>query len=364
MAVVLLLWLPRPFLWIWLSALPLCLLGGVQAKTGFGSKLFLVCFGLALSLCLLEVIFAISHRLRPAAVEVKRASSRGYFVEDGALGYAPRPGARVRSRKTLGNQLIYDVVYTISDRGVRVTRGNPNGDTWLFMGCSIMFGSGVNDNETLPAYFSADLDYRANVVNLGFQGYGPHQMLRSLEIDRPRPLLHGVVRQVVYEGISTHAMRAAGRAKWDLYGPSYALTPDGVTYVGRFHDHLAGFILKALQRSDFFPFVLDRTFYRSSLTEEDIERYARIVERSAQLSFERYGAGFVVVFWDEKTESSRRILQRLRKTNLQIVALSEVIPRKEWDSLTFPMDGHPKPELHRMLAGALAARLSAVAYRP
>ena len=64
------------------------------------------------------------------------------------------------SRKTVGNQLIYDVDYTISDRRVRVTRGNPNGDTWLFMGCSNMFGEGVNDDETLPAYFSADRGYR------------------------------------------------------------------------------------------------------------------------------------------------------------------------------------------------------------
>ena len=103
----------------------------------------------------------------------------------GALGYGPRPGVRVVSRKTVGNQLIYDVDYTISDRRVRVTRGNPNGDTWLFMGCSLMFGEGVNDDETLPAYFSADLGYQANVVNLGFHGYGPHQMLRSLELDLP-----------------------------------------------------------------------------------------------------------------------------------------------------------------------------------
>jgi hypothetical protein len=41
---VLALRLPRPFFWIWLGALPLCLLGGVQAKTEFGRKFFLVCF--------------------------------------------------------------------------------------------------------------------------------------------------------------------------------------------------------------------------------------------------------------------------------------------------------------------------------
>jgi hypothetical protein len=57
--IVLALRLPRPFFWIWLGALPLCLFGGVRAKTEFGRRLSLVCFGLALSLGLLEGMFAI-----------------------------------------------------------------------------------------------------------------------------------------------------------------------------------------------------------------------------------------------------------------------------------------------------------------
>ena len=325
----------------------------------------MVCFGLALSLGLLEGMFAIFDRLKPGAVEVKETTSGvRYYVMGGALGYGPRPGVRVVSRKTVGNQLIYDVNYTISDRRVRVTRGNPNGDTWLFMGCSVMFGEGVNDDETLPAYFSADLGYQANVVNLGFHGYGPHQMLRSLELDLPRPFVHGAVRQVVYEGIWSHARRAAGDVMWDPYGPSYALSRDGVTYVGPFHNHLTGFIIEVLDKSHVFRFVLDRTLYRVSVTDEDIERYARILERSAQLSLEKYGAGFLVVFRDGNEGPSLRIMQRLRKTNLQILPLSEVIPRSDWRGLTFPSDGHPKPEFNRRLAAALAARLSAVARRP
>ena len=362
---VLALGLPRPFLWIWLAALPLCLFGGVRAKTEFGRKFFLVCLGLALSFGLLEGGFAIFNWLKPGAVEVKETTSGvRYYIMGGPLGYGPRPGVRVVSRKTFGNQAIYDVDYTISDRRVRVTRGNPNGDTWLFMGCSIMFGEGVNDDETLPAYFSADLGYQANVVNLGFHGYGPHQMLRSLELDLPRPLIHGAVRQVVYEGIWSHARRAAGKVIWDPYGPSYALSRDGVTYVGPFNNHLTGFMIEVLDKSQLFRFVLDRTLYSVSVTDEDIERYARILERSSQLSLKKYGAGFLVVFRDGNEEPSRRIMQRLRKTNLQILPLSEVIPRSDWTGLTFPNDGHPKPEYNRRLAAALAARLSAVARRP
>jgi hypothetical protein len=232
------------------------------------------------------------------------------------------------------------------------------------MGCSIMFGAGVNDDETLPAYFSKELGYQANVVNLGFHGYGPHQMLRSLERDLPRPLLHGVVKQVIYEGIWTHPWRAAGHASWDLYGPSYELSRDGVTYVGPFHSHLSGFILKVLMRSTFFQFVLDRTLFRVNLTNEDIERYVRILERSAQLSQKNYGAGFLLIYWDDNSTQSQRVLDRLRRTALPMLLLSDVIPRSESVGLTLPFDGHPRPELHRRLAAALASRFRPLAHGP
>ena len=151
---------------------------------------------------------------------------------------------------------------------------------------------------------------------------------------------------------------------WDPYGPSYALTSNGVAYVGPFHNRVTGLVIEVLDKSQVFRFVLDRTLYRTGVTDEDIERYARILERSAQLSLERYGAGFLVVFWDESEGPGRQIMQRLRKTNLQILPLSEVIPRSEWPALRFPDDGYPKPAVNRRLAAALAIRLSGVESPP
>jgi hypothetical protein len=359
-AVVLYFQLPRPFVWIWLAALPLCVFNAMRADREWARRLSLAGFGVALSLGLLEGVLPTLDKLNPGGVEVSGTYTEGgYFVEGGELGYAPAPGMRVTSRKTIGKQLVYDVVYTISDQGVRVTKGSSNGDTWLFMGCSVMFGEGVNDDETLPAYFSAELGYQANVVNLGFTGYGPHQMLRSLETDHLRPLLHGAVKQVVYEGIWTHPWRAAGHDSWDVYGPSYNLSRDGVTYAGPFHGRFGGYVLKVLKKSNFFQFGLDRTLYRLRLSDEDIERYTRILERSAQLAREKYGAGFTVVYWDDDNEPSRRVLERLRKTALPLVLVSDVIPRGEWTGLALPGDPHPKPEVHRRLAAALAARFRA-----
>lgn len=136
-----------------------------------------------------------------------------------------------------------------------------------------------------------------------------------------------------------------------LLGPSYALSRNGVTYNGPSHGRFVGFTLKILKQSDLFRFVLDRTLYRLDLSDDDIERCARILKRAAQLAREKYGAGFTVVYWDDDNEPSRRVLARLRKTALRLVLVSDVIPRGEWTGLTLPGDPQPNPDTHRQLVG-------------
>ena len=82
---------------------------------------------------------------------------KSHLRDDSVLGYSAVPGARVRAIRKRFGATLYDVTYTISDQGARVTRGNPAGETWLFMGCSFTFGEGVSDDETLPAQFSEQL---------------------------------------------------------------------------------------------------------------------------------------------------------------------------------------------------------------
>src|SRR5688500_11573473 len=134
----------------------------------------------------------------PEAGITTRFSVASYFIDDSDLGYSIRPGVRTNVRKARGELTIYDAVYTISEHGTRVTEGNPAGESWVFMGCSRTIGQGVNDDETLPAYYSAGLNKSANVVNLGVHGHGPHQMLRRLETGR-LPGVHSPVKHVVYQ---------------------------------------------------------------------------------------------------------------------------------------------------------------------
>jgi hypothetical protein len=305
------------------------------------------------TLGVVEVAFRLYDATRRAEKGyTTKYSEPDYYTGDHELGYSVKPGIRVAVRRARYERTIYDALYTISDEGARVTEGNPDGETWLFMGCSRTFGEGVNDEETLPSHFSAGLKKSANVINLGMHGYGPHQMLRRLETNR----LAGAdspVKHVVYQGLWEHVRRSAGRAIWDPHGPRYEPAGDSVVYKGPHHTARFARWVHLMERSDFARFFLHRLYFNFDASDDDIERYARIIERSAKLSRERLGARFTVVFWDEDTGIGRRVLARLDRTGLDVVRVSTIIPRSQWKSLEIPLDGHPTPAAYKQLAGGL-----------
>lgn len=317
----------------------------------------LLAFGIASAMLLAETATAVYRRtLSPKTGLTLQYSPSTHLTDDPVLGYAAIPGARVSALRKRFDTTLYDVVYTISDRGVRVTPGNPAGETWLFMGCSFTFGEGVNDDETLPAQFSEKLGRQANVVNLGLNGYGPHHMLRMLETGR----LAGAaapVKHVIYQALSSHAARSAGRATWGLTSPSYIVSGDTVRYTGPFYGSRGLRTIEIVRKSALGRFLLERYYYDAPLTADDIDLYARIVERAAVLAEKNLGARFSILFWDDDDDgTTKRIFDRLEATGLPVIRATSLVPRHDLDSLRIPYDRHPMPEAYRRLAAGLASR--------
>jgi hypothetical protein len=345
------------FIWTWLLALFLSILNALPRWSTRVRAVSLAIAGLSVAMLVAELAFR-AERV-PTLLEATPAMTvlRGnaYFRDDASLGFAAMPNSKVRSRKRFGGKTLYDVVYTIDANGHRQTRGDPEGDTWLFAGCSFTFGEGLEDNETLPSYFSGLLGYHANVVNAAFHGYGAHQMLRLLETNRIEGI-HPTVRQVFFEVIDSHVRRAAGRASWDLAGPKYKLDGDSVKYVGNFHSVRTITLLHIAEKSDLLKYFLFRLYFDESFNRDELEVYARILERSARIVRQAYGAGFAILLWDDDTEPGHQMLARLEKTGIPVMKVSEIIPRAEWAGYKLPVDGHPAPQANRAFAAALARR--------
>lgn len=291
----------------------------------------------------------------PAAVQVTSldgTTGAALTVPDDVLGYALRPGARVRATRAVDGVPSYDVVYTVGDDGLRVTPRHPAGAPVILFGCSFTFGEGVADDETLAARLAAALGERADVVNHGVGGYGPHQMLRALETGRVS-IPHGA--RVFHQGLGDHVRRVAGMAPWDGAGPRYVLDGDGVRFVGPMYARpvrMLRRIAHGLARRGLLP----EGVFPDAVSDDDRELYVRVVSRAAELVRDA-GGRFTVVFWDDSPDASA-LADRLEARGVEVWRISTLLPGVDVQRLKLPHDEHPSPELYEQLAAAIAERMA------
>ena len=274
------------------------------------------------------------------------------------LGYAPQPDTRVHAVRSNQEALIYDAHYTINDHALRATptsNYNPSAPCLLFFGGSFTFGEGVQDTETLPNQVAALLDSKYRVVNFGFPGYGPHQMLGALEsgfVDKVAGDCSDVT--AIYTGIAQHVGRVNGKAVWDVHGPDYQLNSAGkVQFQGHFDEtgipylsKLEPYLYKSKIYSLLFGWQLTGPF-----NAQQIDLYAGIISRSRALVKQQFGADtrFFTLMWDagffaEDPENFQAILKALAARELAPkVVDQEVLPTTtEFSEYKLsPLDSHP-----------------------
>lgn len=142
-------------------------------------------------------------------------------------------GVACESTKAIGDRVVYRVTYTMGEHGRRITPGSvnrPAGRALVFFGGSYTFGQGVNDEETLPNAVAKRVE-GWRVLNFGYPGYGPGQMLERLENAETLDEFSGDEVVLVFTFIPNHVRRVIGSMRvataWGREAPYYALDGDG-----------------------------------------------------------------------------------------------------------------------------------------
>jgi len=315
-------------------------------------------------------------------------ASEGAWVSgpEQSLGYRYRTGLKPLRSHLVGQdsgRVIYDVLYSFDAQGNRVSTPSPAAEQTpaaLFLGCSFMFGEGLNDQDTLPSQFAQISGLPA--INAGMHGYGSHQAYRLLDDEtlyRQRTNQQPI-RLVVYRVIGNHAIRASGRYPWDRFGPCYQIVGSGsLQYQGSFQTcgrrwgfhNAASNILQTLQNSR-EPFTRDLadTWERALNTERDRRRQLALVAGMQKKASQR-GAAFVVVnetLSPAKTpdasgryacavdSSAVEVGQELRRMGIRVLDTHQVLSLEKCGegAWIIPGDGHPSAPANRQLARALA----------
>ncbi len=281
------------------------------------------------------------------------------------LGYEPdiADGTVRAIKRRRDGSLIYDVTYTLRD-GLRATRGDPEGPcTVLFTIDSFGFGVGVNDADTLPQRFSEATGFRLNVVNLGFGGYGPQQILAWLESPRLDRIVRPPLAAAYYISLDDHVLRIAGLTEWSRFDPRYALIDGAVARTGRFHGLPSLASLEQFRR-DLPGFLSASSFYHWPIRRALPDLPGRIpaaralytaaLSRADAMLRARYGAPLTILVW-QSDDLTRPALTELAWRGMDVVPLESLVgPWKDGD--TIPDDGHATPLANRRAAEALVRR--------
>ena len=156
---------------------------------------------------------------------------------DYGLGLIPNCNCREIYKQE--NQIVWDVEYTIDSFSRRVTPDSINkikNEFIIFYGGSRVFGTGVNDDETLPNHFQK-LISNFTVYNYGIPGAGPNIFLKKHQ----NQVFQNEIRHkkglflYVYDISQTSRILGASKDTWSYTTPYYDLDEnDELAYLGNF----------------------------------------------------------------------------------------------------------------------------------
>ncbi|MDR0338707.1 MAG: hypothetical protein LBH65_00345 [Desulfovibrio sp.] len=288
---------------------------------------------------------------------------------DPELGYRPKPEkARVASRHSLDGKIISDVLYTFDEQGRRITpsRSAAKNAVAVF-GCSVAFGLGLNDSESIPYVLGQVLGTNWQVYNLAYSGYGAHQMLAQIQggvLDAIVPEYERV--EVIFLTIPSHETRSAGEAGWDQYGPWYVLENGRAARKGNFTDRprRAFPVLEKIMRDSL---VFQRLFRPPAMDQDEaITLHAAIIAEADIELNKRYGIRIKTALWPGAPFGAE-----LARRNVPLVDLYSAFPEDmllppdqasghnlglTGENLLF-MDNHPNAKAAKYAAQGLADSL-------
>jgi hypothetical protein len=352
-----------PFITVFVTWAGVTLLLFAESKTD-SVKIILV------NLCLAFSIMACAETLLwlfPDTNKVDWDAPDNYYRVMPFLGYGPIPNVKANVQELHGADLLYDVTYTIDSHGFRFTPSPTESrvPAILFFGCSFTFGEGVEDQSAMPYQVESMTKGQYRVLNLGFHGYGPHQMLAALEHNiMDRALQSSIPKYVIYQCIPTHTLRSAGLASWESGdGPQYILTKDKtVVATGPFNNNWQYRFVKHFRNQIEKSSIVQRfpEWELPTTTREHANLLVAIVAKARDYVKVKWpDAKFSVLLWNDNTRSSRLIQKGLLERNVQLFLITEALPESTStpEQYQIPLDHHPNALAHKRIAEFVIRRI-------
>jgi hypothetical protein len=328
-------------------------------------KLALGILGLSLALTLGEgtAFYCLPFLQAPAGgrtVTYSPTSGKPFLIHDDVLGHVPA-GDNVVVVDYRVDDLSKKLIYTFDNHSLRIAPRSPLEDApaILFFGCSMTFGDGVGDCEVFPYLVGLAERERYQAYNFAFSGQGPNHMYSQVRCGKVGSAIgNRTPALALYTAIPVHVRRVLGQYHWSRGAPRYVLEAGALRFRGCFGATgdwpFVGRALWKIQIYRLFEQAMSRLAQRRAVTDGQVALFVALVERSQdELRKQWPGLPFVVLFADEGSTDSDRLIRGLRAAGVRTLKLREEVPELYADRSRYRLsrnDSHFNPAGHRLLA--------------
>lgn len=317
----------------------------------------------------------------PKLIEILKLNQR--YGRNGikAVGYTHSDLTKIGDLTIARNRLmsdtqsvIFDVNYTYDSLGRRITpkpSNSKNSDVAiLLVGCSYIYGSGVQDNETIAAYLT-QLTGLADIWNLGVGGNGPNDLLASLNVPEvaKRFFLNYKKIILIYGFMNGHLDRLAcdfscyGNNKNLLKKPRFELVDNQLSREGFHENYYSSHPFKLLfgQLQNFAK--NDGLFKRINFDSTD---NINLFNATLNEIKNKFSENYVLIdsyFIDLDLSTQSPLLEKIFTAPLPlnykpiVLPLPEIYSQFKYTDLRIPIDYHPTPLAHYLTAQTIYSKL-------
>ena len=300
----------------------------------------LILFSSIFSIALMETSFRLLHELNLPKKHAYWDENSDYpfskqkvpYYQTSWLGAQAQPGQYKAHKKHPDKTTIYDVNYYIGFDRFRITPENEiNKPKKInFFGGSLVFGEGVDSNETLPSYFKS-LNKNFSVKNYGSHMFGVHEALAILESNLDTTGNINFLLTAPWHSLRLICVRGQSAAN----KPTFELDDKSIVKRKGTCRDFENSPLKVLPTPNKFIIAIQNSFISKkvgyvvkdkSLNEEIINLYIAIIKKMKKIS-ENRGQEFVIGFikangLDYRSFNNELIISRLLASGINLIDMS------------------------------------------
>lgn len=263
----------------------------------------------------------------------------------------------------------YNIYTVMRDKyGKRICTQNKQAKEYaLFLGCSLIFGDGVENKDTLPQLFQ-DILPKYQAYNYGYCGEGPNDALYRLqtknivqEVDQAQGMCF------FFYPVGWHEVRVRLHSNYLSWGnkPYYEDKNGRLVYKGTLKE-VQWFIYYIMQAYNWLP-IPDK--YRQPFpkypTEKDYILISDILCGLRDDYKRKFNSDkFYIVIHPFSGGQYEAVIKRLQSKGLSVIALDDLIYVSKDISkyIIAPWDGHPNARMNKLIARALADKMRELGY--